>query len=63
MTRLALPAEDDGLTDKLMNIIIGLRQDARKEKNWAMADRIRDELKEAGVVLEDTKNGVRWKKA
>ena len=56
-------AEDDGLTDKLMNIIIGLRQDARKEKNWAMADRIRDELKEAGVVLEDTKNGVRWKKA
>jgi len=56
-------AENDGLTDKLMNIIIGLRQDARKEKNWAMADRIRDELKEAGVVLEDTKNGVRWKKA
>ena len=56
-------AADDGLTDKLMDIIIGLRQDARKEKNWAMADRIRDELKEAGVVLEDTKNGVRWKKA
>ena len=53
---------DDGLTESLMNIIISLRQEARKEKNWAMADRIRDELKKAGVVLEDTKNGVRWKK-
>ena len=56
-------AEDDGLTDKLMEIIITLRQDARKEKNWAVADKIRDALKDAGVVLEDTPNGVRWKKA
>lgn len=56
-------AEDDGLTDKLMEIIITLRQDARKEKNWAVADKIRDALKDADVVLEDTPNGVRWKKA
>ena len=56
-------AEDDGLTDKLMEIIITLRQDARKEKNWAVADKIRDALKDAGVVLEDTPSGVRWKKA
>ena len=56
-------AEDDGLTDKLMEIIITLRQDARKEKNWAVADKIRDALKDAGVVLEDTPRGVRWKKA
>ena len=54
---------DDGLTDKLMDILIALRQSARKEKNWAVADAIRDALKEAGVVLEDTPNGVRWKKA
>ncbi len=56
-------ARDDGFADKLMEIIIALRQDARKEKNWALADKIRDELKAAGVVLEDTPNGVRWKKA
>lgn len=56
-------AADDGLTDKLMDIIITLRQDARREKNWAVADKIRDALKDAGVVLEDTPNGVRWKKA
>jgi len=54
---------DDGLTDKLMQLIISIRQDARQAKNWAVADKIRDELKEAGVVLEDTPNGVRWKRA
>ena len=58
-----LPSELHGLTDKLMEIIITLRQDARKEKNWAVADKIRDALKDAGVVLEDTPSGVRWKKA
>ena len=56
-------AGDDGLTDKLMELIIGIRQDARKEKNWAIADKIRDELKEVGIVIEDTPNGARWKKA
>ncbi len=54
--------ENDGLAEKLMDIIIGIRQDARKEKNWAVADRIRDELKNAGIVLEDTPQGVRWKR-
>ncbi len=56
-------AADDGLTDKLMELIISIRQDARKEKNWAIADKIRDELKEMGIVIEDTPNGARWKKA
>ena len=57
-------AKDDGLmTDKLMELIISIRQDARKEKNWAIADKIRDELKEIGIVIEDTPNGARWKKA
>ena len=56
-------AADDGLTDKLMQLIIGIRQDARAAKNWAVADKIRDELKAAGIVLEDTPQGVRWKRA
>ncbi len=56
-------AADDELAGKLMDLIINIRQDARKEKNWALADKIRDELKEVGVILEDTPNGVRWKKA
>mgnify|MGYP000879712477 CR=1 FL=1 len=54
---------DDGLTDALMELIIGIRQEARTARNWTVADRIRDGLKEAGVVVEDTPTGVRWKRA
>ncbi|MGI6678218.1 MAG: cysteine--tRNA ligase [Dehalobacterium sp.] len=52
----------EGIEDKLMEIIINIRQEARKKKDWATADVIRDQLKEAGIVLEDTPHGVRWKK-
>lgn len=54
---------DDGLTDKLMELIIDMRQVARKNKDWATADAIRDNLKAIGIVLEDGADGVRWKKA
>lgn len=39
------------------------RQEARKNKDFAKADVIRDELKSEGILLEDTKDGVKWKKA
>lgn len=42
--------------------LIEERQKARKEKNWALADKIRDDLKSRGIVLEDTPQGVKWKK-
>ena len=58
----AAPA-DDGLTNAVMDFVISLRQEARAEKNWALADKIRDGLKEAGVLIEDTPTGVRWKRA
>lgn len=53
---------DDGLVDNLMNLIIDIRQNARKNKDWATADKIRDELKNIGITLEDSPTGVRWKK-
>ena len=58
----AAPA-DDGLTNAVMDFVISLRQEARAEKNCALADKIRDGLKEAGVLIEDTPTGVRWKRA
>ena len=54
--------EDDGLAAEV-EALIEARQNARKEKNWAEADRIRDQLKDMGIVLMDTKQGVQWKKA
>lgn len=42
--------------------LIAKRQQARKEKNWTLADSIRDQLKEMGIVLEDTPQGVKWRK-
>ena len=54
--------QDDKLADKLMDLIIDIRQNARKQKDWATADKIRDELKAIGIVLEDSPTGVRWKK-
>lgn len=41
--------------------LIAQRAEARKNKDWATADRIRDELKARRVVLEDTPAGVKWK--
>ncbi|MDI6872204.1 MAG: cysteine--tRNA ligase [Bacillota bacterium] len=41
--------------------LIARRQEARAAKDWTTADRIRDELKTLGIVLEDTPHGVRWK--
>ena len=56
------PVADDGLAAELMKLIIEIRQDARERKDWLLADRIRDGLKENGIALEDTPNGVRWKR-
>ncbi len=46
--------------DEDIDAMIAARTQARKDKNWAEADRIRDELKAMGIVLEDTAQGVKW---
>ncbi|MCR3758070.1 cysteine--tRNA ligase [Clostridium felsineum] len=48
------------LEDEIQGLI-EQRQNARKNKDWALADKIRDELKARGIVLEDTSEGIRWK--
>lgn len=49
------------LEEEIESLILD-RENARKERNWALSDKIRDDLKARGIVLEDTPQGVRWKK-
>ena len=49
--------------DEEIEALIAARTAARKDKNWAEADRIRDELNARGIVLEDTPHGVKWHRA
>jgi len=55
-------AEVTGLTDQQIEVCIAERNAARKSRDFARADRIRAELLEQGIVLEDTKEGIRWKR-
>ena len=55
----ALETDDD----EKIEALIAERTEARKNRDWARADAIRDELTAMGVVLEDTKQGVKWHRA
>ena len=56
-----LEEKEEKLNPELKKLI-DEREKARKEKNYEKADKIRQQLKEKGIILEDTKEGVRWKK-
>jgi cysteinyl-tRNA synthetase len=51
---------DEKLMDDLMKIIIEQRQEAKNRKEWAQSDKIRNELKNAGIDLKDLKDGAEW---
>jgi cysteinyl-tRNA synthetase len=53
----ALSAEPRGLLDMLLQA----REVARQQKNYRLADRLRDELRDAGILIEDTPRGARWR--
>ena len=55
-------AKTGGLSDAEIEAKIADRTAAKKARNFALSDQIRDELLAAGVILEDTKSGVRWKR-
>ncbi len=54
------PAGDDQLVGKLMDLLIEIRAEARKGKDFATADRIRSSLAELGITLEDRPGGTEW---
>ncbi len=47
--------------DPFVQLLVDLRLELRKQKNWGLADQIRNQLSEKGVVLEDTKDGTTWR--
>lgn len=49
--------------DSEIEEMIAARQQARKAKNFALADEIRQKLLDMGIILEDTREGVKWKRA
>ena len=53
---------DEKLTGELMKIIIDLRQEAKNRKEWAASDKIRSDLKSAGIVIKDRKDGADWER-
>ncbi len=51
---------NNGALDKVMSLVLDLRQDARASKNWAVSDKIRDALAEANILVKDGKDGSTW---
>lgn len=58
--RLSEKKSSGGDADKFIALLIEVRAEMRKQKNWAMSDLIRDRLKELGVNIEDGKEGTSW---
>lgn len=59
---LIVVKEEENL-DKEIEDLIAQRQEARKAKDFARADEIRDQLLAMGIILKDTREGVKWKRA
>ena len=60
---LEMPVKEGELSPEAIEALIAERAEAKKAKNWARADEIRDSLKEQGIILEDSAAGTKWKKA
>ena len=60
---LGFGMEVSDIDEQYIESMIAKRAEAKKAKNYAEADAIRNALKEQGIILEDTPQGVKWKKA
>lgn len=58
--RLHEKKSSGGDADKFIALLVDIRTEMRKEKNWGMSDLIRDRLKDLGVAIEDNKDGTTW---
>ncbi len=59
----ASSAADGSSMKEVLDLVIALRSEARRQKQWGLSDMIRDGLKALGIVIEDKKEGTTWRKA
>jgi len=55
--------KDDDIDESTIESLITERTEAKKNKDYKKADEIREKLKEMGIIIQDTAQGVKWKKA
>ena len=60
---LGIAAEKEETVDNEVEELIAQRQQARKDRDFAKADEIRDRLTALGIILKDTREGVKWTRA
>jgi cysteinyl-tRNA synthetase len=60
--KLEAAQTEDQAAGPFIDLLVELRTEIRKQKLWALSDRIRDRLSELGVLLEDSKEGTSWRK-
>lgn len=53
-------SQDREVLGKVLDMVMSIRTEAKQKKDWATSDKIRDELKNAGVIIKDTKDGYEW---
>ncbi|SEH05220.1 CysS/YqeB C-terminal domain-containing protein [Candidatus Venteria ishoeyi] len=51
---------NSGKTSELIELLLNMRVEAKTNKDWSMCDRIRDELKNMGILVKDKKDGFEW---
>ena len=59
--RLAEPEQKGSQASPLVDLLVEVRTELRRQKLWALSDRVRDRLAELGVILEDSKDGSTWR--
>src|SRR5690606_11834748 len=63
LKQAAPEAAAGALDDAQIEALVARRSEARRQRNWAESDRIRDELKRAGIILEDSPQATTWRRA
>jgi cysteinyl-tRNA synthetase len=58
---LQLPRSDGQSASPFVDLLLEIRTDLRKAKQWALADKVRDRLKDLGVIVEDSPQGSTWR--